>query len=313
MGPEAVSLLRAQMHCFRDVLSLMPLVRTGAVAGLRRLPAGEGQAVHLQSDGLRLVGSYRPAHVDGTREDGGLRPGLVITHGASSRGRRLPLVQVLAWMFQQRGYHVLCYDARCYGESDHPPTPDDEAMFDFSRDVIEAVDWLAARPEVDGRRVFVLGHSFGAGAALDAQAYEPRIAKLALFGPPRRLTERYFAEGAPDRLRITARIQHDLNVPYRIAPEVIGRVLAARDIERHIYRFQSHDHVPLLLLDAEQEDPADRAFLHAVHARMSGRAKYWTVPGTDHYLNTARVLGRVVYHPERVTPFVDAVDRFLRS
>lgn len=316
MGNDLTTTLRVQLHRFRDLHSLVPLLRAPRPWQVRVLPETDALPITLESDGLRLAGSYYPARDDaGThRHDqghGSAGPGIVLAHGSSPHGRRLPLIQVLAVLLRQRGYHVLTYDARCYGESDHPPTPDDIRGFDFGRDVSAALDWLAARSEVDAGRMSVIGHSFGAGAALAAEVNDTRIARLVLFGPPRRLRERFLNEHAPHRQLILSRMQRDMNVPYPLNEAVICRMIARRDIEGQIEHFQGEDHAPLLLLDAAREGVADRDFLRHVHRRMGPHVTYWTVPDTDHYLNTGRLLGRVVYHPARVLPFVEKVDRFL--
>ncbi|MFA9479111.1 alpha/beta hydrolase [Phycisphaerales bacterium AB-hyl4] len=304
VGNGLTSAMRARAHRARDVVSLMSLLGVARPWRVRLLRPTVERAVTLTADGLRLSAGYCP--VDET-----VRPGIVLAHGASRQGRRQALMLVLATLLRARGYHVFSYDARCYGESDHPATANDAAGFDFSRDVSAAVDWLSGRPEVDETRVYVLGHSFGAGAAVAAAANDRRIAKLVLFGPPRRLRERFLNERAADRRQILARMQRDMNVPYELNEDVVCEMVNKRDIEAHAEQFASGGHPPTLLIDASRESEADRAFLQAVAARMGDRAEYWTASGTDHYLNTGRVGAWVVYHPACVLPFVEKVDGFL--
>lgn len=122
-------------------------------------------------------------------------PAVAILHGwGGNIAHMLPLARPLHWA----GYAVLLVDARCHGRSDD----DDFASLPrFAEDLGHAFDWLTARPEVDGRRVGVIGHSVGAAAALLVASRRPAVAavvSLAAFAHPTRMMERWLdGKGVP--------------------------------------------------------------------------------------------------------------------
>ena len=91
-------------------------------------------------------------------------PGVVQMHGfASSRAFGSTLARHLA----RAGYAVLSIDARGHGANRNAFQPGRGRPDAFEADLAAAVDFLRASPFVDGSRLAVMGHSMGAGAALD--------------------------------------------------------------------------------------------------------------------------------------------------
>ena len=98
--------------------------------------------------------------------------------GAHGFGGDKDELKALSAGLVRRGYEVLLYSARGFGQTGGAVGLDGPD-YDIA-DVRQLVDWLAARPEVlaDGPgdpRVAVVGVSYGAGAALLAAGYDPRI------------------------------------------------------------------------------------------------------------------------------------------
>ena len=91
-------------------------------------------------------------------------PAVVLMHGFA--GDRLSL-SVLARRLAGAGYAVLALDARGHGENRNPLPRGFVRADAFYDDFAAAVDHLRASPFVDGSRLAVMGHSMGAGAALD--------------------------------------------------------------------------------------------------------------------------------------------------
>jgi pimeloyl-ACP methyl ester carboxylesterase len=110
---------------------------------------------------------------DGTHlavECAGTGPSLLIVHGGTGdRSRWTPLFPFFASRFT-----VCAMDRRGHGASGNSP---DYALRREAEDVAAVVN---SRPD----RVFVLGHSFGGVAALEAAFLTDRIAKLVLYEPP---------------------------------------------------------------------------------------------------------------------------------
>jgi pimeloyl-ACP methyl ester carboxylesterase len=138
-------------------------------------PASRGVAyedVTLRTeDGLTLTAWYVPSRN---------RAAVVVRHGShSSASGVLDHLVVLA----DAGFGVLAPDARGHGGSDG------QGM-DFGwlgdRDIRAGVDVLAARPDVDPRRIGVIGISLGGMEAIGAAGRDPRVAAVVAEGAVRR-------------------------------------------------------------------------------------------------------------------------------
>jgi len=96
-------------------------------------------------------------------------PAVVLISGSGPQDRDETLFGhkpflVLADHLSRHGIAVLRFDDRGVGGSSHGP--DDITTRDFAEDALGAVAWLAARPEVDRRRIGIIGHSEGGQVAL---------------------------------------------------------------------------------------------------------------------------------------------------
>jgi dienelactone hydrolase len=91
-------------------------------------------------------------------------PAIVLMHGFGAD--RLS-VSGLARRLAASGYAVLAIDARGHGENRNPLRRGFVRADVFQEDLAAAVDFLRASRFVDGTRLVVMGHSMGAGAALD--------------------------------------------------------------------------------------------------------------------------------------------------
>jgi dienelactone hydrolase len=144
------------------------------------------QEVHLPSDGRTLAAFlYLPPGA-------GPFPGLVLNHGSTIHPGTSDLCRPgTAALLMGWGYAVLLPHRRGYGSSAGPAwrrevtaelgTPDyDRALAARlareAEDVVAAIDWLGARPEVTADRRGVLGSSFGGVMSLLAAARRPGLA-----------------------------------------------------------------------------------------------------------------------------------------
>ena len=79
----------------------------------------------------------------------------------------------LAYALHYEGYHVLMYDQRNHGESAaHPPVTFGQSE---ANDLLGAIAYLQARPEVDRARIGAIGFSMGANAILYAMAQTDQL------------------------------------------------------------------------------------------------------------------------------------------
>ncbi len=264
-----------------------------------------GQPVRIESGGLSIAGNLlRPA--------GGARHAAVLLlHGSSPWGRNLGLYRILAVRLAERDYVVLRIDLRGYGDSDDPARLDDLADLDSTADVKGAITYLSGLRDVDPERIYLIGHSYGAGVAIGATAADPRVAKLVAIGPPRRELERLATEGESFRKRYS----RDRRMKAEVPPDVYRELVRATNIDAFIPFFASDHHPPIFLIDGEYENPEDLTYLADYYGKLSPPKRYMTLRKTAHYLSTANVEGtRLVFYDKRIlNPAVDLIDAWLRT
>jgi dipeptidyl aminopeptidase/acylaminoacyl peptidase len=106
------------------------------------------------------------------------RPTLLALGGFDSTGEELYFFAAAA--ARQRGYNVLTFEGPGQGEPlrmQHLP-----ARPDYEVPVRAAVDYLWTRPEVDRKRIALMGTSLGGYYAPRAAAFEPRVKALIAHG-----------------------------------------------------------------------------------------------------------------------------------
>jgi dienelactone hydrolase len=100
-------------------------------------------------------------------------PIVILIHGfASDRS----IMSTLARRMARSGLAVLTIDLRGHGANRNPFAENPTAAQSLTDDVATAVAYARASPFVDGSRVIVMGHSMGAGAALDYAGQDPALA-----------------------------------------------------------------------------------------------------------------------------------------
>ncbi|HEV2171406.1 MAG TPA: alpha/beta fold hydrolase, partial [Candidatus Binatus sp.] len=128
-------------------------------------------------------------------------PAVVLIHGFSADRA---FMSGLARRLTQNGYGVLAIDVRGHGENRNPFNGG-EGEGGLRDDVKKAVEYLRASNFVDGSRIVVIGHSMGAGAALDYATNDPNLKAAVMIsggwvlGPQRPKNALFiFAERDPD-------------------------------------------------------------------------------------------------------------------
>ena len=284
----------------------LDLFKQSSFQKLQSIPYKPTQTVSFVANNLQLKGDlYLPQNAE-------TAPTLILLHGSSILGRKLPIIPALAQGFQQQGYRVFAFDLRAHGESEQPKTYTTDA-FNFAQDVTAAIDYLKVNFPNQNSEIYVLGHSFGGGVTMASQAQESRISKAVVFAPPRRLQERFLNPEAPEKEKLMFRWQIDMQLPKPLEFDFWKPVMEALDIKTYLKDFTQPQHIPLLLIDAEFEPAEDLEFLRNLSEKMVPPVEYWTVPKADHYLNTGLILNASFVQGTAITTFVNFVDNWLKK
>lgn len=265
--------------------------------------------IELLSGNLTLRGTlYAPDSAWGSY------PGIVICHGGTRFGRKLAMYVVMARELAVRGYVVLTFDFRGYGDSEDPHRFRAFSDVDFTRDVTSALTALASVKQVDATRLYVIGHSFGAGVGVAAGMRDVRVKKIVSIAPGRGTDSRFFGEHATDpdvpqirasdEMKISPPIPKDILYPHMI--DYVAEAVLDYPI-----------HAPILLIDGADESEEDRAFLNDVYARMTAPKGYVTIRDADHYFGTQRDQNdfseNFPYDQSVMKEFIETIDAWIRQ
>lgn len=195
------------MARIRTLVSLVALAATLlSILWLARLEAGGPARTELSLPGEIPATLYLPVAADSDPESLGGPPSVVLAHGFASDRMGM---SILARALTQAGYAVLTLDFRGHGANRNRFTRSRSREGSLHSDMRAAVDFLRTSPDVDGARISVMGHSMGAGAALEYAQADPALdASVMISGGwrpngPNRPANALFIYGAgdPDRIR----------------------------------------------------------------------------------------------------------------
>lgn len=205
---------------------------------------------HLPSDAMPL----EITAADGTRLSGWIRPAksapapAVLYFGGNA--------EEVSWAFADRrwprDWAIVAVNYRGYGRSEG--TPGEPALVN---DAVALHDAVAARPDVDARRMIVFGRSLGAGVAVQLAAARP-VAGAILASPYDSLVE--VGRTHFPWLPIAWLLRHRFDV-----------LDAARRLN-----------IPLLAIVAADDAVISHARSQALYDAWAGPKSWRTVPWTDH-------------------------------
>ncbi|CAA9569916.1 MAG: hypothetical protein AVDCRST_MAG88-2235 [uncultured Thermomicrobiales bacterium] len=231
-------------------------------------------------DGLTLHGWYlsHPAP----------RDLIVVCHGfAMNRHELLDLARGL----HEGGHAVFLFDFRAHGASEGFRST---IGYREADDIVAAVAFLAARPELARARVGVVGVSMGGAAALMAAAREPRIAAVAADSAFATLHD-IAAGGLRELYRLP---------PYPFTPLIVrfGELLtrARIGLNRPIDAVAAIAPRPLLLIHGGADTLIPLRDAHALYTAAGEPKELWVVPGVRH--------GSALAHDQEA--YIRRLDRF---
>lgn len=239
--------------------------------------------ISLPTDnGKQLFGWYMAAP-----DDMEPAPAVVLLHGWGGNAEDL---LAFAPPLHAAGYHLLSFDVRNHGRSDRAGH---SSMVRFAADLEHALDWLAARGEVDESRIAVIGHSLGAAAGLLVASRTDRLAALVTvgcFAHPGEMTEKMLRPTWMPRW-LRRRVLHYIEW-------VIGAAFEDIAPERTISEVQT----PVLLIHGDCDRTVPVADAEILYRRRAG----------DH-VRLLRVAGAGHRSVERLPEWAGTIGEFLTA
>ena len=144
---------------------------TSTAPHLTGMPTYTLERITFPSHGVGLVGNFcKPGQ-------SGKAPAVVILGPILSVKEQSPIQY--ATRLAKMGFAALAFDARYHGESGGEPRRL-ESLKAKEEDVQAALDYLAARPDVDPTRLYLLGVCNGTNEMMQVATRDPRVKALAL-------------------------------------------------------------------------------------------------------------------------------------
>ncbi len=258
--------------------------------------------ITLESDGFELVADlYTP-------NSSPPFPAIVFVHSSHRFGRNEPLYKLFSRKFRDKGYVVLAPDLRGFGDSEDPVV-DTVEIWDSTNDVIAAVDYLLAQDNVNPSEIYTVGHAWGSNFALSAGLKDQRIKKAALVGPPRRT----FTLLEKQKERFTKRFSRNRKLerilPYSLYKQIVNRVV----IDHYLPALTFKGHIPVMLVEEEFADQADKDFLKEYYNTMVPPKFFYQQKNIGYYFNTMGMRLFIVYDGRSIGETVNAIDRWLQG
>lgn len=282
----------------------MPLGQTGTREPDRTFDQAD---VTFQSGSVSLYGTlYLPRNGDSL-------PAIVLAHGRTEFARRQALFVVLAERLAARGYAVLSFDFRGFGQSEDPPRIETPEDLDFAGDLTRALDLLAATTRVDAGRLFLVGHSFGGGVVLRVAIDDPRVRKAVSLSPPRRSYELFFDEQAKRMTQLQEEMMDSMHLSPPVPTTLLYPVLE-RLVPEILIGIQKHP--PILFVEGSLENEIDRAAMKLLYDQIAPPKEYAVIEGAYHYFGTKRLArgseaASVKFQADILDRLADTVDRWL--
>lgn len=140
------------------------------------------EAVTIPATGFNLGATLtRPTGASGAGRAGARLPAVILLAGSGVGDRDgvvqgIPTLGQIAGTIAQSGMLAVRYDKRGNGQSGG--RSESATITDFADDARAVVRWLGRRPDVDPKRIAVVGHGEGAWVAMLAASREKRIASV---------------------------------------------------------------------------------------------------------------------------------------
>jgi dipeptidyl aminopeptidase/acylaminoacyl peptidase len=231
------------------------------------------EPISWKSDGLTIRGEiYLPS---GPPEP---FPALILCHGIPAKvkgpdDRGYPL---LAERFCREGFFVLIFNFRGAGLSEG-----DFDILGWARDLEKGLNTLYLRPEVDRKRVFLMGFSGGAAVSIYVAARHKEAAAVVSCASPAEFRDLSTAKGLEDFLTHARDVGIVKNPDFPRSMEVWKKSFkTVRPID-WIDRIPPR---PLLLIHGTRDDVVQVSHARRLYERVKGKAELFIIEGAGHRL-----------------------------
>ncbi len=230
------------------------------------------EKISWDSDGLRIVGElYLPQSRKKV-------PGLIICHGipAKVKGPEDRGYPLLAERFCRETFGVIIFNFRGAGAS--------EGNFDilgWARDLERGLDYALSLPNLDNKKLYVMGFSGGAAVSIYVAAHRQEIRALVSCASPAEFRDLVTRPGLDDFLKHAREVGIIKDADFPTSMEEWKGNFRTVEPLNWIDRIPPR---PLLLLQGTQDDVVDQSHAKRLYAKVAGKAELFLIEGGGHRL-----------------------------
>ena len=195
------------------------------------------EAVVIPGNGFNIGATITKPGAAGGGQGSSRLPAVVLNSGSDVYDRDgvvagVPIMGEMAGALANAGFLVVRYDRRGYGQSGG--RSESATIGDYADDVRSIVQWLEKRPDVDSKRIAVVGHGEGGWIALLAASRDKNIDAVVTVDAPA-------STGAE---LVLEQQQHALDVANATPAERDAKVALQKKIEAAVMSGKGWDGVP---------------------------------------------------------------------
>jgi dipeptidyl aminopeptidase/acylaminoacyl peptidase len=231
------------------------------------------EPISWKSDRLTIRGEiYLPSGTTGPF------PALVLCHGipAKVKGPDDRGYPMLAEKFCGKGFLVLIFNFRGAGQSEG-----DFDILGWARDLEKGLNSLSLRPEVDRKRVFLMGFSGGAAVSIYVAARHKEVTAVVSCASPAEFRDLSTAKALEDFLT------HARDVGIVKSPDFPRSMELWKRSFKTVRPIDWVDRIPprpLLLIHGTRDDVVPVRQAHRLYEKVKGKAELFIIEGAGHRL-----------------------------
>jgi pimeloyl-ACP methyl ester carboxylesterase len=233
-------------------------------------------------------------------------PGFLFVHGMLEQGKNATVYSRLAELLARRGYLVLTFDLRGFGDSSKAARLRAADELDFISDVEAALSYMLRQLPVDRENVTIAGHSLGANLAFTVGSRAKMVRNIiALSAGDYVLPEHYpaeFKQHFVDRLKNAIHCDLSPDDWDRLErPLVLSQYLPLRDPKN----------VLIIVTDCEAAGTA--YYNRLLYSELNARKKFLVIPDSNHNLGFDQAGGNELVDPRPLRLIAAGIDEWIKN
>ena len=235
----------------------------------------------------------------------GTFPGIVFCPGNLPTGKDTVLYLEFCQKLAEKGYVILSFDLKGYGETKKITRFQIGRDLDFIKDTLAALTYLSNLSIVNKKEISIIGHSSGANIAFAVGAKDARVKNIVSLSP-----------GDFDPLHHSLRLkQHYRN---RLA-KGLGYEMPMNYYDKVITPLTMESYLPLdsakrvLIVNAELESKNQINFAQAIFEKIIVPKKYVVIKDAEHTYGARLVDGNKILDASKIEELVNVVDTCLTA